>query len=269
MRTTFNVHVNCNALPKLNIFFLKITSNYYTGAMEVLYEKYENLQKFIIDYRQYTTDDTFYDFKTFKKTLQVEQYIKHTCMKNTLPVHIYMFSALSKFTKTTAQFKRLLDKLPETPSRVIVITKEPLSIYINKALLKYTHLKVSNYQHKRFSIEISKGPLCSRHTVLTDAEVRTLCDRDLIIHPLSLPSIALNDAQNIWVGGELGQVIKIDSVSEIAGRAIRYRIVSPDSGKLVQTKQIKAVETPVVEKKENTSPDDLADYADASSDDEE
>jgi DNA-directed RNA polymerase subunit H (RpoH/RPB5) len=93
--------------------------------------------------------------------------------------------------------------------------------------------------HKYFSIEISKGPLCSKHVILSNNEVKDLCSRELIIHPLSLPSISINDPQNIWIGGELGEVIKILSISEITGETIRYRIVSPDSGKMINIQKLK------------------------------
>jgi DNA-directed RNA polymerase subunit H (RpoH/RPB5) len=210
--------------------------------MEILYEKYQNIQKFIIQYRKYDlVDDKFYDFKTFKKTIQIEQYIQHKCInpKNNKTIYIYVFIKNSKYIKTTAQFKRLMDRLPENePANVIVISKDELSIYINKALLKYTYLQIFNYIHKYFSIELSKGPFCSKHTLLTNNEVRTLCSRDLTIHPLSLPAISINDPQNIWIGGELGDVVRIDSISEITGKTIRYRIVSPDSGKLMNVTKI-------------------------------
>ena len=143
-----------------------------------------------------------------------------------------MFKDSTKYTKTTPQFKRLMDKLPEDPADVIILSKELLSIYINKALIKYNHLRFFNYLHKFFAIELAKGPLCSKHTILTNSEVRNLCSRELLIHPLSLPSISINDPQNIWMGGELGQIMKIESISEITGKTIRYRIISPDAGKV-------------------------------------
>jgi DNA-directed RNA polymerase subunit H (RpoH/RPB5) len=209
--------------------------------MEILFEKYKNIQKFITQYRKYNlVDDNFYDFKTFKKTIQIEQYVKHICINNKTNklVYIYIFITNSKYIKTTAQFKRLIDKIPNEPTNVIVISKNPLSIYINKAMVKYEHLKIFNYLYKNFSIEISKGPFCSKHTILSNNEVRTLCSRDLIIHPLSLPAISINDPQNIWIGGELGDVIRINSISEITGKTIRYRIVSPTSGKIVNLQKI-------------------------------
>merc|ERR1712071_639459 len=194
-----------------------------------------------MEYREYKLDEKFLDFNTFKKCMQIEQFIKHKCIdtKKGRNVYIYLFIHNSKYIKTTPQFKRLMDKIPEEPLDVIIITKTELSVYIKKALLKYTNLKIYNYLHKNFAIEISKGPLCSKHIVMTNNDVRDLCSRELIIHPLSLPSISINDPQNIWIGGELGEVIKIISVSEITGKSIRYRIVSPDSGKMTNIQKLK------------------------------
>jgi DNA-directed RNA polymerase subunit H (RpoH/RPB5) len=208
--------------------------------MEQLYEKYLNIQKFVTDYRQYKLLDPFLEYNVFKKTIQVDQYIKHMCIdtRKERPVYLYLFNNVSKYTKTTPQFKRLMDKTSNDPADVIIISKSELSIYINKALIKYTHLNVSNYLHKYFAIELSTGPLCSHHQVLSNSDVRLLCSRDLIIHPLSLPSIAINDPQNIWIGGELGQVVQINSISEITGKTIRYRIVAPDSGKVMNMQKI-------------------------------
>jgi DNA-directed RNA polymerase subunit H (RpoH/RPB5) len=208
--------------------------------MEVLYTKYINIQKFITEYRNYTIEDKFYDFAEFKKIIQIEQYILHKCtnVKKGRFVYIYIFRDQSKYVKTTPQFKRLMDKLPDDPSDIIIISKNALSVYINKALAKYTHLRIFNYMHQYFSMELTLGPLCSKHTILTNNEVRELCARDLVIHPLSLPSISINDPQNIWIGGELGEIIKIESISEITGKTIRYRIVSPDSGKMINIQKL-------------------------------
>jgi DNA-directed RNA polymerase subunit H (RpoH/RPB5) len=232
--------------------------------MEQLYEKYLNIQKFITNYRKYNLVDPFLEYSVFKKTIQVDQYIKHKCIdpKKERPVYIYLFTHISKYIKTTPQFKRLMDKTSDDPADVIVISKDELSIYINKALIKYPHLNVRNYLHKYFAIELSKGPLCSHHKILSNSDVRLLCSRDLIIHPLSLPSIAINDPQNIWIGGELGQVIQINSISEITGKTIRYRIVAPDSGKVMNMQKINehleksndAEDKPVDESKTTDSP---------------
>ena len=40
--------------------------------MEVLFDKYLNIQKFIVEYRKYQLEDAFLDFATFKKTIQID-----------------------------------------------------------------------------------------------------------------------------------------------------------------------------------------------------
>ena len=133
-----------------------------------------------------------------------------------------------------------MDKIAGDPADVIIISKNEVSVYIKKAFDLYRKtLTIYNYLHKIFAIELSKGPLCSPHKILSNNKVRILCSRDLMVHPLSLPSISVNDPQNIWIGGELGQVVEINSVSEITGKTDRYRIVSPDSGTILNIQKLK------------------------------
>ena len=208
--------------------------------MDNFYEKYINIQKFITIYRKYKLDDKFLDLTEFKKVMQFDQYIKHKCtdVANGKIVYIYIFHEQCKYIKTTPLFKRLMDKIPNEPADIIIISKLELSIYINKSILKYKSLTYYNYLHKYFALELSKGPMCSEHEILSNTYVRNLCANELIIHPLSLPSISINDPQNIWIGGTLGQVIKITSISELSGKVIRYRIVSPDSGKMLNIQKL-------------------------------
>ena len=56
-------------------------------------------------------------------------------------------------------------------TQVILITKLPHSIYINKVIPKYPAIHITNYLHRLFTIELTKGPFCSTHTVLTDEEI--------------------------------------------------------------------------------------------------
>ena len=204
--------------------------------MELFYEKYKNIYLiFINEYRKYKVEEAFMDFSTFKKNIQVNEYILHKCTdpKKGKRVFIYLFKEQSKYVKNTIMFKRLIDRLPNNELiDVIIITKQLLNIYINKAIINYNNIRIFNYKHANFSMELSKGPLCSKHHILSDDEVKLLCDKQLLCHPLMLPSISINDPQNIWVGGELGNVLKIDALSEITGKTIRYRIVSPDTGKI-------------------------------------
>jgi DNA-directed RNA polymerase subunit H (RpoH/RPB5) len=206
--------------------------------MEQLYEKYQNIQLFATDkqYRGYELNkkEKFYDYETFKTKMQGFEYVLHKFYnpKQDKEVDLYLFKPDSKYMSSTLFFKKILDRY-NGHHNIIVITKEELNVYRKKSIKKYANLNIKNYLHKNFIIEINKGPLCSKHTILTTSETRAL-SFDIMAHGHNLNAIFDNDAQNIWIGGEINDVIRIDSISEMAGRSINYRIVTPASGKAVQ-----------------------------------
>jgi DNA-directed RNA polymerase subunit H (RpoH/RPB5) len=199
-----------------------------------LYRKYVNIQLFATEYRKFQVIEPFLTRKQFKKTIQLEQFVRAKCRNAETGriVYIYLMKTESKFIKTTPNFKKLMDTIGTDPADIYIITKLPLSIYINKVLHEFSHLKIQNFLHRHFSIEATKGPLCSHHEILTDEEVIKTCFQDLMIHPLSIPPIFTSDTMSIWIGAEIGQVIKITANSENAGKVVRYRIVSPKVGRI-------------------------------------
>jgi DNA-directed RNA polymerase subunit H (RpoH/RPB5) len=203
-----------------------------------LYRKYLNIQLFINDYRKFTMEDELLTRKQFKKTMQIEQYVRVVCRHPATGqiIYIYLMKTDSKYVKATPNFKKLMDSLGQEPATVYIITKALLSIYINKILHKFSNLKIFNFLHMHFSIEITRGPHCSKHTILSNDEVIKTCFQDLMIHPLSIPPIFVTDPICIWIGAEIGQVIRIEGSSEIAGKVIRYRIVSPKVGRIPVSK---------------------------------
>lgn len=200
----------------------------------VIYRKYLNIQKFITEYRKFADVSPFLDRKTFKKTIQLDQYVLTTCKnpKTKRKTYIYLMRLDSKYIKSTPTFRSLMNSLGSNPADVIVITKDPLSIYIRKTLSEYPSLNIINYEHKHFSMEITKGPHGAKHVILSDDEARRVCNLELMKHPMALPSISMTDAVVIWLGAEIGQIIKSIANSENAGLVIRYRIVIPESGKM-------------------------------------
>ena len=203
-----------------------------------LYRKYLNIQLFIKKYRKFIVNEPFLNRKQLKKTMQLEQYVQVICRHPTTgkKIYIYLMKMDSKYIKATPNFKKLMDSLGQEPADVYMITKTPLSIYINKVLHKFSNLKIQNFLHKHFSIEITRGPHCSKHTILSNEEVIKTCFQDLMIHPLAIPPIYVTDPICIWIGAEIGQVIRIEAKSENAGKAIRYRIVSPKVGRIPANK---------------------------------
>ncbi len=76
-------------------------------------------------------------------------------------------------------------------------------------------------------MEITKAPLCGHYSVLSEKETKELCKNTLFCNRLNLPRVYITDPQIIWIGAEIGQVIKIKCYSLISGYKIYYRIVYP------------------------------------------
>jgi DNA-directed RNA polymerase subunit H (RpoH/RPB5) len=209
--------------------------------MEQLFEKYQNIQLFATSpqYRNYKLiEPEFYDFNTFKSNMQILGYVSHTFenQKTKKPIDIYFFKEDSKYISSTNDFKKILDKY-KSEYNIIMITKHPLNVYRMKSIKQYSHLNVKNYLHKIYIMEINKGSLCSKHTVLSPEENKRVC-YELLAHAHKLPAISESDPQNIWIGGEVNDVIRIDRISEISGHSINYRIVTPASGKVLQSSSV-------------------------------
>jgi DNA-directed RNA polymerase subunit H (RpoH/RPB5) len=214
--------------------------------MEQLFEKYKNIQKFLTEYRKFVLDkkDSFLNFDDFKNKIQLTGYVIHHLIQasDSTTLDIYLFKKDSKYIKTTSEFIKLLDRYRD-PIHIMIFTKERLSIYLKKAIRRYPNIRIENYLHKHFMMELNKGPLCAKHTILSLEEAREVCI-DLMAHGHKLPAIAIDDPQNIWIGGKINDIIKIEANSEITGKTIRYRIVTPISGKIEQSTSIKKIEVP-------------------------
>jgi DNA-directed RNA polymerase subunit H (RpoH/RPB5) len=222
--------------------------------MEQLFEKYQNIKLCLTQYRKFSlienqTNESksappaerneFFNFEEFKRKMQLTSYVVHHLenKKDGTRVDAYLFKADSKYMRTTSEFTKLLDRYRE-PYHIMIFSKEKLNTYLAKAVRKYSSLKIENFLHKHFIVELSKGPLCSEHRVLSPEETKEVC-LDLMAHGHKLPAIPVDDPQNIWIGGKINEVVKIVRYSEITGLSIGYRIITPVSGKIGQSSVIK------------------------------
>lgn len=117
----------------------------------------------------------------------------------------------------------------------ILITKHDLTTYCVRSVKtknEKINLVVHNYLHKHFLIEISKGPLCGLHRVISKQEANILCSQQIMTCRSKLPFILITDAQLIWCNARIGDIIKINVNSELTAEALRYRVVVPINGKI-------------------------------------
>ncbi len=203
--------------------------------MTDLYEVFQNVDLMLRKYRKYKITSKQMSEKEFKKTMQLYQYVKITGInKSGEKSTIFLFASDSKNAAKKEYFRRITDSVGDEQQELICITRDIFTSYIRKYIATIDHLNVFNYLHKNFSTEASKGPFCSPHIILSSEEARKVLSVHLKINPLGLPKISVDDVQAIWVGAQMGQLIKVVSNSPLTGKACRYRIVTHCSGQILQ-----------------------------------
>ena len=97
---------------------------------ESQYNQYNNLLVFAKDWRKYKVVSKYLDIETFRKSIQVDQYIKIECIdpNNNKNVYIYLFDKVSKYITSSQDLKKLLKKI-KPASEVILVIYNPLGTY--------------------------------------------------------------------------------------------------------------------------------------------
>lgn len=201
--------------------------------MEALYIVYRNVWTCMNNYRYYNTKEILLEYDDFVRQLTLTSYIKHVFNKDEKTIVLLFMAENSIYIKSTSDFNKLVDIYDRENHHVIIISKYHVRS-IQKALNDKKNMMSNSYLYKNFLMEISKGPLCSKHSILNYDEVRKLWALTYT-HPFNYPSITIEDPHVIWIGAEIGDMIKIEGHSEITGKYISYRIVSPVTGKIIQS----------------------------------
>lgn len=207
------------------------------------YDQYINVRKAFLspEYRGLETSDPELKYDDFSKNMLAYKYILLKCKypatfrrpeyrgKN---LFVVLARADSEFHNRSKELIYLLDKLstiPEAKSNesidLILITKELLKKRTIKKMKEYSQFRYTNVLSVRFSIELPKANLCSRHEIVPVEEVKKLAE-ECYIQIDRLSYLSEDDAQNIWIGGLPGEVVKITRQSLMSGIAISYRYIT-------------------------------------------
>lgn len=236
------------------------------ASMDPLFRKYQNIRKFATEYRKYRepSKSAWLSEEEFTEKMQSLSYVKHTLQdpESDRDVVLVLFKDESKYLKSSQVFRTFMDNLIRPWQKtlkveVILIIKSPLLPHIKNNLVGMyaAQFPLSVYFHRVFLIELNKGPFCSVHTRLTQEEVNYLCSRELFVLPTNLPVISAEDPQIIWIGAKVGEVVKIESYSDLTGKSIRYRFVS-DNIPTVELEMDEVAEEAAVSTKANRADED-------------
>ena len=188
---------------------------------------YDNLKKFI-KYRNIETDYKFLSPEDFSTKINTFEYIMIDGKINGKKLVIVLVRPDSNIGKKTDSFKKILNKLTKhkVQTDVIMITEDPLTKYIKKAIAEYQTqgLHIVSYLYMNFIIVLPEVEGAFVHEVMTSEEIREYCMR-LLITPDMLPKICHDDPQLVWVGAKPGDMIRITGKSETAQEVEELRLV--------------------------------------------
>lgn len=197
------------------------------------YNQYKNLHVFASEWRKYKKVSKLQTKDAFRKDMQFNGYVKIECVHPTgKPVHIYLLAVNSRYANSAPDIKRLLAKIRE-PTDIILVSALPFKANTRRALTPFKHLRIKTYLHENFNLIIPDAALCYPHEILSHDEVNNLLNNELYTNLVNLPKILIEDVQCIWIGAELGDVIRIKMASDITGTCYQYRVVVAKSGRVI------------------------------------
>lgn len=220
------------------------------------YNYYLNIRKAFLNpqYRGLESNDPELKYEEFSKILLDQKFIALKCKyPSNFRRHEYRgriaLAVLTRYDSDVHRHSRdlvsLLDKL-STISEVqttettdlFLITNEVLTKRTIKKVKEYKQFAVTNILSVRFAVELPKANLCSKHEIASPEESQKLAEECYVMID-KLKYITEDDAQNIWVGGFPGEVIKITRTSVMSGYALDYRYVT---GVITRTESSEAAE---------------------------
>lgn len=226
-----------------------------------LYAIYQNIQR-LYDYRQLVSLDSMMPQDQFIKTMQKDKYlllssinrnlvtndndevdeVKLKSMKDFISSYnekskvkdVVITNILLVYTGTDCESKRanmmkLINHIRFPFANVLIITPTKISSGVAKGLQMLSH----QYEHRGHTFKaftynllssvLPEHELVPRYTILSTEEVMKL--KEWFIDPEALPKVFENDPQMVWIGANVGDVIKFTYLSEITIEAIGYCMV--------------------------------------------
>ena len=246
-------------------------SQNYNFNYNIHFKIYQNICIFAEQWRKFTKLGESYDREEFQRQLQYNRYIhmKYFNEKSNRNIIILFLPVGSKIGNKSPELKKILSSIMDV-SDIIIISENVLNSHLMRAIDTFKKFRIKTYVHDNFSIIIPESPLCSKHVILTQDEANKVIVNDLYCKFHNLPKIDVDDPQCIWIGAELGDIIKVTSNSDVSGKYIHYRLVVSNKSKNITFKKKKSVVVNTKSKstKKSTDADDV-DYDDDDDDDDD
>ncbi len=111
--------------------------------------------------------------------------------------------------------------------KIILVSHRLLS----SSILEYTKIEniaIEAHTYARFVTDMTKCPYVPKHEIMSKEELNEML-AFRYKKASDLPGIMQDDTQVIWIGANVGDVIKITRFSEVTGYSIVHRVVKEGS----------------------------------------
>lgn len=191
-----------------------------------LYTYYKNIIMMLSDpeYRGYTLETPTTDETTFLKKFSVNNHALIRCQSPLGVVYAILFSSAAEKKKSFQ--KEIEPLLRDSPAQLIVIGRDDVSTHITNYMgdLYAAHpgVRIEYIGHSKFVIDPFKHTLTPKHSIATaeQLEAANIFPADY----QKLPRILSTDVACVYIGAIPGQVVRIERMSNTAGKIIVYRI---------------------------------------------
>lgn len=207
---------------------------------KIVYKIYNNLFIYY-EYRQLKSLDDKLDNETFNKLIQNNKHIILRAvnkdidttkdLSDTKIVSIILLYDTNLYD-TSLALDKLIGKITHPKSEIIIIGKELFKTHNTKKIKQINSsnkdIQIKNYSYSLFNIVIPLNNLSPKITIITDPdEISIILNKYMYCNKLNLMKRYVNDPAIIWIGGEVGQLIKIEELSETTCIRISYGIIVP------------------------------------------
>lgn len=164
--------------------------------------------------------------KDFIKTLQFQSYVKIKA-KNEKDNIMYAFLLEDdRFVSKSIEFKRLINTVQEKNIDILIISRNGIKTSVMKFINTYTkkNMRIKDLRYEHFKIDPRKNLLVPKHHLCTEEETRKIMSDNNIEDINMFPKIKKTDVQVLWLGGSVGQLVKIQR-NTIIGLELYYRVI--------------------------------------------
>lgn len=205
---------------------------------KIVYNIYNNLFVYY-EYRQLKSLDIKLDNETFNKQIQNNKHVILRSVSKDLDdtkdlkdekiVFIILLYNTNLYD-TSAALDKLIKKITHPKAEIIIISQELFKTHNTKKIKLLNSInkdiKIKNYSYRLFNIIIPLNNLASKITIITDPEeINIILNKYMYCNKLNLMKRYVNDPAIIWIGGEVGQLIKLEELSETSCIRIMYGII--------------------------------------------